>query len=35
MKRLAIVIVAVAAATLPRVAHAQLQELRQNIMGMD
>jgi hypothetical protein len=35
MKRLAIVIAAVGFAMLPRVAWAQLQELRQNILGMD
>lgn len=35
MKPLAIVIVAAGAALLPRVAQAQLQEMRQNILGMD
>ena len=35
MKRLAIVILGFGAAMLPRVAQAQLQEMRQNILGMD
>ena len=35
MKRLAIVITAVGAAMLPHAGWAQLQELRQNILGMD
>ena len=35
MKRLAMVIVTASAMLLPRVAQAQLQEMRQNILGMD